>query len=69
MIAAVTDPSPFVHESVLRARVLELFAPVPAGTVVDATLGGAGHAAWARGARTPFPPGPAVHVLTLVPGP
>jgi penicillin amidase len=28
-----------------------------------------GHAAWARGERTPFLPGPALHVLTLVPGP
>jgi penicillin amidase len=28
-----------------------------------------GHAAWAKGERTPFLPGPAVHVLTLVPGP
>jgi penicillin amidase len=30
---------------------------------------GDGHAAWARGERMPFLPGPAVHVLTLVPGP
>jgi 16S rRNA (cytosine1402-N4)-methyltransferase len=36
---------PIVHESVLLDRVLELFASVPAGTIVDATLGGAGHAA------------------------
>ncbi len=28
-----------------------------------------GHSAWANGERTPFLPGPAVHVLTLVPGP
>jgi penicillin amidase len=28
-----------------------------------------GHAAWAKGEPTPFLPGPAVHVLTLVPGP
>jgi 16S rRNA (cytosine1402-N4)-methyltransferase len=41
----VTAPTPFDHESVLLDEVLELFAPVPAGTVVDATLGGAGHAA------------------------
>jgi penicillin amidase len=27
-----------------------------------------GHAAWAKGEKTPFLPGPAVHVLTLVPG-
>jgi len=28
-----------------------------------------GHAAWARGEKTPFLPGPPVHVLTLVPAP
>jgi penicillin amidase len=28
-----------------------------------------GHAAWVRGEKTPFLPGPAVQVLTLVPGP
>jgi penicillin G amidase len=28
-----------------------------------------GHAAWAKGEQTPFLPGPAVNVLTLVPGP
>jgi penicillin amidase len=28
-----------------------------------------GHDAWAKGEPTPFLPGPAVHVLTLVPGP
>jgi penicillin amidase len=28
-----------------------------------------GHAAWAKGERAPFLPGPAVNVLTLVPGP
>jgi penicillin amidase len=28
-----------------------------------------GHAAWARGEKTPFLPGPPVQVLTLVPGP
>jgi len=28
-----------------------------------------GHAAWANGEPTPFLPGPAAHVLTLVPGP
>lgn len=38
------DPSPFDHQPVMVDRVLELFAPVPAGTVVDATLGGGGHA-------------------------
>ncbi|MCB1039077.1 MAG: 16S rRNA (cytosine(1402)-N(4))-methyltransferase RsmH [Acidimicrobiales bacterium] len=41
----MTDPRPFVHDPVLLERVVELFATVPAGTIVDATLGGAGHAA------------------------
>lgn len=40
----VADPRPFVHVPVLLDRVLELFAPVPPGTIVDTTLGGAGHA-------------------------
>ncbi|CAN5807023.1 16S rRNA (cytosine(1402)-N(4))-methyltransferase RsmH [soil metagenome] len=48
----MTDPQPFRHESVLLARVLELFAPVPSGTIVDATLGGAGHAAALLEARS-----------------
>jgi 16S rRNA (cytosine1402-N4)-methyltransferase len=34
----------FSHEPVMRAEVVDLFAPVPDGAVVDATLGGAGHA-------------------------
>lgn len=41
----------FHHEPVLREAVVELFATVPAGTVVDATLGGAGHAAALLDAR------------------
>ena len=35
----------FRHEPVMLAEVLELFDAVPIGTVVDATLGGGGHAA------------------------
>lgn len=42
----------FEHASVLLDRVLELFAPVPAGTIIDATLGGAGHAAALLETRT-----------------
>lgn len=42
----------FAHTSVMLDRVLELFAPVPAGTIVDATLGGAGHAAALLEARS-----------------
>ena len=35
----------FAHEPVMAGEVVDLFAPVPPGLVVDATLGGAGHAA------------------------
>jgi 16S rRNA (cytosine1402-N4)-methyltransferase len=35
----------FRHEPVLRDRVVELLSVVPAGLVVDATVGGGGHAA------------------------
>jgi 16S rRNA (cytosine1402-N4)-methyltransferase len=35
----------FRHAPVLLERVLELLAPVPPGWVIDATVGGAGHAA------------------------
>ncbi|OWY63324.1 16S rRNA (cytosine(1402)-N(4))-methyltransferase [cyanobacterium TDX16] len=38
------DDRPFRHVPVLRDRIVELFGTVPAGTVVDATLGGGGHA-------------------------
>ena len=38
------EPRPFEHRPVLLERTVELFAPVPAGWIVDATLGGAGHA-------------------------
>jgi 16S rRNA (cytosine1402-N4)-methyltransferase len=34
----------FVHRPVLGREVVELLSPVPAGTVVDATVGGGGHA-------------------------
>jgi 16S rRNA (cytosine1402-N4)-methyltransferase len=36
--------SPFVHRPVLLERVVELLSRVPAGVVVDATVGGGGHA-------------------------
>jgi len=35
----------FEHIPVLRDEVVALFAPVPAGVIVDATLGGGGHSA------------------------
>ena len=34
----------FFHAPVMEREVVAVFAPVPAGTTVDATLGGAGHA-------------------------
>ena len=34
---------PYEHEPVMVGEVVDLFAPVPTGTVVDATTGGAGH--------------------------
>lgn len=34
----------FEHTPVMLNEIIELFAPVPEGAVVDATLGGAGHA-------------------------
>ncbi len=40
-----TPDLPFAHRPVMADEVVALFAPVPAGWVVDATLGGAGHAA------------------------
>lgn len=36
---------PYAHEPVMVAEVVDFLAPVPPGLVVDATLGGAGHAA------------------------
>ena len=35
---------PFSHEPVMAAEITELLAPVPPGVVVDATVGGGGHA-------------------------
>lgn len=34
---------PFEHRPVMVDEIVDLFAPVPEGTVVDCTLGGAGH--------------------------
>jgi 16S rRNA (cytosine1402-N4)-methyltransferase len=43
----VSSPAtpPFAHQPVLVDLVVELLAPVPPGVVVDATVGGGGHAA------------------------
>jgi 16S rRNA (cytosine1402-N4)-methyltransferase len=38
-------PPTFEHEPVMRDEIVELFAAVPAGVVVDATVGGGGHSA------------------------
>jgi len=37
-------PEPFGHRPVMVDQVVDLLAPVPPGTVVDATVGGGGHA-------------------------
>lgn len=37
------DPA-FHHEPVLVREIIELFAPVPAGVLIDGTVGGGGHA-------------------------
>jgi 16S rRNA (cytosine1402-N4)-methyltransferase len=39
------DQAPFAHRPVMLAEIVDLFAPVPPGTVVDATVGGGGHSA------------------------
>ena len=38
------DDREFAHRPVMADEIVELFGPVPAGWVIDATLGGAGHA-------------------------
>ena len=44
MSGAAPQGGEFVHRPVLVDLVVELFAPVPPGVVVDATVGGGGHA-------------------------
>jgi 16S rRNA (cytosine1402-N4)-methyltransferase len=39
-----TPSTAFVHEPVMVEQITDLFAPVPAGWMVDATVGGGGHA-------------------------
>ncbi len=41
----MSDAAGFAHRPVMVDEITELFGVVPAGTVVDATLGGGGHAA------------------------
>ena len=40
----MTTQPPFEHRPVMVDEIVDLFGPVPPGTVVDATLGGASHA-------------------------
>ncbi len=40
-----SDPEQFDHRPVMVEEITEIFASVPAGTIVDATLGGGGHTA------------------------
>jgi 16S rRNA (cytosine1402-N4)-methyltransferase len=47
----MTSPR-FAHVPVLATRVVELFEPVPTGTILDATLGGGGHASALLSARS-----------------
>ena len=39
------SPQPFEHQPVMVDEIVDLLGPVPPGTVVDATVGGGGHAA------------------------
>lgn len=43
MNAATSSDETFEHRPVMLAEITQLFADVPPGTVVDATLGGGGH--------------------------
>ena len=44
--AVVSDPAAkFDHEPVMVGEIVELFGDAPPGVIVDATIGGAGHAA------------------------
>jgi 16S rRNA (cytosine1402-N4)-methyltransferase len=44
-MSAEGDRDDFRHRPVMNDEIVTLFAPVPPGTVVDATLGGGGHSA------------------------
>lgn len=39
------DPSPFRHDPVMVSEIVDIFAPVPPGVLIDATVGGGGHSA------------------------
>jgi 16S rRNA (cytosine1402-N4)-methyltransferase len=44
-MASDSEPDAFDHQPVMVDEVVEVFRPVPSGLVVDATVGGGGHAA------------------------
>ncbi len=44
-MSAAEATNDFAHRPVMLAEITQLFADVPAGTIVDATLGGGGHTA------------------------
>jgi 16S rRNA (cytosine1402-N4)-methyltransferase len=44
-MSAAAATNDFEHRPVMLAEITQLFADVPAGTIVDATLGGGGHSA------------------------
>jgi 16S rRNA (cytosine1402-N4)-methyltransferase len=43
--APISDHRPFEHRPVMVDEIVDAFAPVPDGVLVDATVGGGGHAA------------------------
>jgi 16S rRNA (cytosine1402-N4)-methyltransferase len=51
VVQANDDPTTFRHTPAMLEEVLELFEDVPDGTILDATLGGGGHAAALLDAR------------------
>lgn len=48
---ASPSDSEFAHRPVMAQEIVEAFAPVPSGWIIDATLGGAGHASALLDAR------------------
>ena len=50
-MSATAAANDFEHRPVMLAEITDLFADVPAGTLVDATLGGGGHAGSILGAH------------------
>jgi 16S rRNA (cytosine1402-N4)-methyltransferase len=47
----VSAEAPFRHTSVMAAEVVDIFRPVPGGVIIDANVGGGGHAAAVLGAH------------------